>query len=74
MRILKSCAKGHPSFQVEFSFLNSNTGKKITEIPIYSKERKEGAGVSKIYTKKEVPSFLKTITCLLRFRCFGNND
>ena len=64
-------SKGHPSFQVEFSFFISDSGKKITEIPIYFKEREEGAGVSKISIKKEVPPFLKTILRLLKIRLIG---
>tara|TARA_B100001029_G_scaffold48172_1_gene38231 strand:- start:9287 stop:10018 length:732 start_codon:yes stop_codon:yes gene_type:complete len=64
-------SKGHPSFQVEFSFFICKSGKKITEIPIYFKERETGAGVSKISIQKEVPPFLKTILRLLKIRLIG---
>tara|TARA_B110001454_G_C12630553_1_gene396747 strand:+ start:164 stop:904 length:741 start_codon:yes stop_codon:yes gene_type:complete len=67
-------AKGHPSFQVEFSFLISNSRKRITEIPIHFTEREETAGVSKISIRKEVPPFLKTIIRLLKIRLFTSND
>ena len=64
-------SKGHPSFQVEFSFFICKSGKQITEIPIYFKERETGAGVSKISIQKEVPPFLKTILRLLKIRLIG---
>lgn len=64
-------AKGHPSFQVEFSFLISNQEKKMIEIPIHFREREKGAGISKISIRKEVPPFIGTIVRLLKIRFFG---
>jgi dolichol-phosphate mannosyltransferase len=57
-------SKGHPSFQVEFSFWICRHTKKVTEIPILFKERGEGFGTSKISIKKEVPPFLRLVTKL----------
>jgi glycosyltransferase involved in cell wall biosynthesis len=64
-------SKGHPSFQVEFSFFIFNKGSKTIEIPIHFTEREEGAGVSKISIRKEVPPFMRTILRLLKVRLFG---
>ena len=61
-------SKGHPSFQVEFSFWISRYTKKVTEIPILFKEREEGLGTSKISIKKEVPPFLILVTKLFIVR------
>ena len=62
--------KGHPSFQVEFSFWISRYSKKVTEIPILFNEREEGFGTSKISIKKEVPPFLRLVTRLFIARLF----
>jgi len=57
-------SKGHPSFQVEFSFWIANNKKKMLELPIFFKEREDGLGESKISIEKEVPPFLKLLTKL----------
>ena len=57
----KISSKGHPTFQVEFSFWIVKNRKKILELPIYFKEREDGLGESKISIKKEVPPFLKLL-------------
>ena len=44
--------KGHPSFQIQFTFWVSQQKYKITEIPISFKERGEEQGVSKLSIKK----------------------
>lgn len=63
-------SKGHPSFQVEFSFWICRYTKKVTEIPILFKEREEEFGTSKISIQKEVPPFLKLVTKLFIARLF----
>lgn len=63
-------SKGHPSFQVEFTFWITMAQKKIFEIPIHFKEREDGLGESKISIKKEVPPFLRLIIKLFFKRLF----
>ena len=65
-------SKGHPSFQVEFSFWIASISNKITEIPIHFKEREESVGVSKISIQKEVPPFLKLLIKLCFKRLFNS--
>ena len=38
----KISSKGHPAFQVEFSFWIAKNGKKMLELPIFFKEREDG--------------------------------
>jgi len=56
--------KGHPNFQVQFSFWVVKNRLKVTEIPIIFTERGEGRGQSKLSVKKEVPPFLKLVARL----------
>jgi dolichol-phosphate mannosyltransferase len=57
--------KGHPNFQVQFSFWTIKKGRKVTEIPIKFVERAEDRGQSKISVKKEFPNFLKLVGRLI---------
>ena len=61
-------SKGHPSFQVQFSFWISHTRKRIIEIPIKFIEREAGRGKSKISIRKELPSFIIVILKLILTR------
>lgn len=54
-------SKGHPDFQVEFSFWIQKDGNKVIELPIHFKEREESLGQSKIIIHKEAPRFLKLL-------------
>ena len=60
--------KGHPNFQVQFSFWVIKKGFKATEIPIVFIERAEGRGASKLSVKKEVPPFLRLVSRLMMQR------
>jgi len=64
--------KGHPAFQVQFSFWIFHMKKKILEIPIYFKEREGDRGSSKISIKKEAPSFLRLVFRLVKYRFINN--
>jgi len=57
-------SKGHPDFQVEFSFWIQKGGNKILELPIHFKEREDSLGQSKIIIQKEAPRFLKLLVKL----------
>ncbi len=57
--------KGHPNFQVQFSFWTVKNGHRTTEIPIRFIEREEDRGQSKISVKKELPQFLKLVGRLI---------
>lgn len=57
--------KGHPNFQVQFSFWAIKKGRRTTEIPIRFIERAEDRGQSKISVKKELPNFLKLVGRLM---------
>ena len=57
--------KGHPGFQIQFTFWALKKGYKVTEIPIRFVEREEGRGTSKISIRKEVPRFLSLIAKML---------
>jgi dolichol-phosphate mannosyltransferase len=63
--------KGHPNFQVQFSFWVIQKGYRTVEIPIIFKERDEDRGQSKLSIKKEVPPFLKLVSRLVVQRIFG---
>jgi len=63
--------KGHPNFQVQFSFWVVRKGFKITEIPIVFTEREEGRGQSKLSVKKEIPPFLRLVNRLVFQRFFA---
>jgi len=60
--------KGHPSFQVQFSFWAIQKGYKVGEIPITFTERQEDCGKSKIKISKEVGPFLKLLHRLTKQR------
>jgi len=60
--------KGHPGFQVQFTFWALKKGYKVKEIPIRFIEREEGRGESKISIRKEVPRFLALIARVLYAR------
>jgi len=57
--------KGHPNFQVQFSFWTVKNGHRTTEIPIKFIEREEDRGQSKISVRKELPQFLKLVGRLI---------
>ena len=57
--------KGHPNFQVQFSFWTVKNGHRTTEIPIRFIERAEDRGQSKISVRKEIPQFLKLVGRLI---------
>lgn len=57
--------KGHPAFQVQFSFWIYHNKFRTLEIPIFFKEREEDGGTSKISIKKEAPRFLKLVLKLM---------
>lgn len=60
--------KGHPNFQVQFSFWTVKKGYRTTEIPIIFVERDANRGESKLSVKRELPSFLKLVGRLMRSR------
>ena len=60
--------KGHPSFQVQFSFWVVRKGYRFMEIPIEFVERDSGMGYSKISVLRETPSFLKLVIRLMFLR------
>ena len=62
--------KGHPNFQVQFSFWALRGNFKILEIPVIFNERNKVGGISKISVKKEAPSFLIFIGKLMFKRFF----
>ena len=64
-------AKGHPSFQVQFSFWIVRSEKKVVEVPIDFTEREEDRGESKLSIKKEAPDFLKVVFKLFLNRIFN---
>ena len=63
--------KGHPNFQVQFSFWTVHKGYKAMEIPIIFTERADDRGQSKISVKKELPQFLKLVVRLMNLRLLG---
>jgi dolichol-phosphate mannosyltransferase len=65
--------KGHPNFQVQFSFWVTRKGFKTTEIPIIFMEREEDRGQSKLSVKKEVPPFLRLVSRLMLLRISALN-
>ena len=60
--------KGHPNFQVQFSFWTIHKGYRAMEIPIIFEERAADRGQSKISVKKELPQFLKLVGRLIAQR------
>jgi len=62
--------KGHPNFQVQFSFWTIQGGYRVTEIPIVFEERAAGRGQSKISVKRELMPFLNLVARLMRKRFF----
>lgn len=57
--------KGHPNFQVQFSFWAIKKGYRTTEIPIIFVERDAGRGQSKLSVKRELPPFLRLVGRLM---------
>jgi len=53
--------KGHPSFQIQFTYWANRQGFRISEIPIRFEERSEGRGISKLSIKKELMPFAKLV-------------
>ena len=53
-------AKGHPSFELEYTFKTAKQGFKICEIPVIFIENR-ASGVSKINIPKEFFDFLRCI-------------
>ncbi len=60
--------KGHPNFQVQFSFWAIHQGYRAMEIPIIFEERAADRGQSKLSIKKEIPQFLKLVVRLMNLR------
>jgi dolichol-phosphate mannosyltransferase len=63
--------KGHPNFQVQFSFWTIHKGYRAMEIPIIFEERAADRGQSKLSVKKELPQFLKLVARLMHLRLTG---
>lgn len=63
--------KGHPNFQVQFSFWTVHKGYRAVEIPIRFIERADDRGQSKLSVKKELPQFLKLVVRLMNMRLTG---
>jgi dolichol-phosphate mannosyltransferase len=63
--------KGHPNFQVQFSFWTIHKGYRAMEIPIIFEERAADRGQSKLSVKKELPPFLKLVVRLMNLRLTG---
>lgn len=63
--------KGHPNFQVQFSFWTIHKGYRAMEIPIIFEERAADRGQSKLSIKKELPQFLKLVVRLMNLRLTG---
>jgi len=59
--------KGHPGFQIQFSYWVVQKGYKVQEIPIKFVERSPERGKSKLSIRKELPSFI-----ILVLRLLGN--
>lgn len=53
--------KGHPSFQIQFTFWVVRSGFRVTEIPIRFVERSADKGQSKLSIKREILPFLRSI-------------
>lgn len=66
--------KGHPNFQVQFSFWVVRKGFKTGEIPIIFTERADDRGQSKLSVKKELPQFLKLVVKLMKLRLTGRAE
>lgn len=62
--------KGHPNFQVQFSFWTIKGRYRACEIPIRFTERDTGRGQSKLSVRKELPPFLKLVVRLVYCRFF----
>ncbi len=63
--------KGHPNFQVQFSFWTVHKAYRIVEMPITFIERADERGQSKLSVKKELPQFLKLVGRLMNLRLTG---
>jgi glycosyltransferase involved in cell wall biosynthesis len=63
--------KGHPNFQVQFSFWTIKKGYRTNEIPIIFVERDADRGQSKLSVKRELPSFLRLVGRLMYSRFFS---
>jgi dolichol-phosphate mannosyltransferase len=53
--------KGHPNFQIQFSFWTMRMGYIASEIPIKFVERAAGRGKSKLSVRKELPPFIRLV-------------
>ncbi len=56
--------KGHPSFQIQFTFWVVRSGFRVTEIPVRFVERSADKGQSKLSIKRELLPFLRSISRL----------
>jgi dolichol-phosphate mannosyltransferase len=63
--------KGHPNFQVQFSFWTEKKGYESAEIPIKFVERVAGRGETKISVKRELPQFIILVIRLMFYRFFS---
>lgn len=59
--------KGHPAFQVQFSFWTLKKGYRVTEIPIKFIERADDGGQSKLSIYHEILPFFKLLARLMLF-------
>lgn len=60
--------KGHPAFQVQFSFWTLKKGYRATEIPIKFIERADDGGQSKLSIYREILPFFKLLARLMFYR------
>ncbi len=60
--------KGHPSFQIQFSFWAARRGFRLGEIAIEFVERSADHGKSKLSVRRELPMFLKLVWRLVWIR------
>lgn len=64
--------KGHPSFQIQFSFWAARHGFRLGEIAIQFVERSADRGKSKLSVRRELPLFLKLVGRLMFLRMTKN--
>lgn len=64
--------RGHPGFQIQFSFWALRRGFRATEIPVTFVERAAGEGASNISIRREVPPFMRLVVRLFFSRFQAN--
>ena len=60
--------KGHPSFQIQFSFWAARRGFRLSEVAIQFVERSADRGQSKLSIRRELPLFLRLVGRLMFIR------